>query len=313
MNIIPNISNISNIPNVPKFLEPNHYFSSKSAEEIISTINDCLKNAENVDFTFKESTFVCLVYVHHASIELWINLYRNENNEYNKYIIEFQRRSGDAYSFCEVVRSIKAFLQVHSVISLPSSSFSSSSLWNAKAKEKASSILSSSKHLSHLSSPSLPPLPPLKVTTESIQACVRHMLSMVSQGYTDVRISALHTLANMSTEKEVVDIIESEEHLQTLLSCLSDETTDVHRLATTILANVCMTSSTSRSFVRKNGIHILIDRSSSSVRRVTIESLRALKFAFEDASDEEKEQMRQTLSNHLDDQDERVQKWLKWL
>lgn len=148
-----------------------------------------------------------------------------------------------------------------------------------------------------------------------VRSCVQHMINMSKEGgYIDVRIDALRTLARMSTEKEAIDMIaESETQLQILLSCVLDKNTDLHRLATTILANVCIFHPSSRAYVRKmKGMSMFIQQAStSSVKRLIIESLRALKIVMSDASDDEKEEIREDYEKLqkllLSNQNERVQ------
>ena len=285
---VASLPNMSAAPKAPMFLDPNHYLSSKSGQEILSAIEACLAQFKNIDVQKKEATFVCHAYVHYASTEIWINVYERDAET---RIIEFQRRCGDGYGYCEVVRSVKAYLQAHDIISLPSpSSRTKSSAWAEKAKVKAAAILAAAKS-SSASSSSAPAnialpglnLPPLKVTEESVRACLTHMLNMAKPGgYNDVRTEALRTIASISIEKEVIEILEkSPDYLETLLGCLSDKNTDIHRLATSILANVSSSEKIREILREKNLLPIFTERiASSPVQRVASESRRAREIIF---------------------------------
>lgn len=282
-------------------METYQYESPKDAQEILSAISTCLKECDNVDFKLLNFTFKCEAYVRHALVEFLIHVDQDQKDHQNR--IEIKRIKGDRTFFCSVVRSIKAYLQSHDIITISSPSPSSSE-WSAKAKIKAASILAKIKDASSYTSltgktikvPITEPLqlPPLKVTTETITASVNHMLNMSKPGgYTDVRSEALRTLADMSDKKDVQDIIgntNSTENLEILLSCVSEDDIDIHRLATTILANVCQSNESCRSYIKeRNFVRLFMERLESQTTRVVIESLRLLKTLSDDMSAEEKD------------------------
>jgi hypothetical protein len=300
--------------------EPNHYYSTMDPREIRSHIQECLTQFGNIDVVVKKFTFVCTCYVRHASTEIWINIYNDDKSTVGpRSVIEIQRRSGDGYAFCDVVRSLRAHLHAHNVIDFDPIAAKKSG-WGSKAKAKAAAILAAVAASPKVESPFLPAcaarnenhtvyrsiigetvavplsaplqLPPLQVTAESVRACVTHMLNMSQPGgYEDVRAEALRTLADMSSEELTRSaLMESEENLKTLLRSVADGVAEIHRLATTILANLLEFNPPARAAVRRmNGAELLMARASISTVSQTIrESLRAFLALCSDASAEEK-------------------------
>jgi hypothetical protein len=118
------------------------------------------------------------------------------------------------------------------------------------------------------------------------------MLNMSQPGgYEDVRAEALRTLADMSSEELTRGaIMESAENLKTLLRSVADGAPEIHRLATTVLANLLQSNSHSRvAVLMMNGAELLMARASiSAVTQTVRESLRAMLALCSDASSDDK-------------------------
>lgn len=303
--------------------EPNHYYSTMDPRDVRTHIQTGLQQFTAVDVVVNKFTFVCTCYVRHASVEIWITVYKDDKRTMGSMgsVIEIQRRSGDGYAFCEIIRSLKAYLIVHDVIDLPDPTTVKKSGWSSKAKAKADAILAAAaaaprsdakvvpacaalneNHMVYrsltgatITVPISAPLqlPPLQVTAESIRACVTHMLNMSQPGgFEDVRIEALRTLADLSSEEMPrIALMESEDHLKTLLRSATDDAPEVHRLATTVLANLMEADAAARIAVRTmNGVELFMTRATlSGVTQTIRESLRALLALYTDMSAEEKE------------------------
>lgn len=251
------------------FVEPNHYYSTMEPSAIRSHIHSCLLEM-SIDVALTLFTFVCTSYVRHAATEFWISIYTDDKSSNGtRYIIEIQRRSGDGFGFCEVARAVKAYLTARGVIEAPVAPKKNS--WGAKAKAKAAAMVARSTVASSSSaSVAAAPVNSCEITYRSLSAApstsssassssslvrlsvpdaqvdeqalgdsVCHMLRVSAESeYEDVQAEALRTLADMSQESQTQRALLSADGMPVLLQCMTSGFPNVHRCATTVMANL---------------------------------------------------------------------------
>jgi hypothetical protein len=95
------------------FLNPNHYSSFWSIEEIQSCVEESCDELQ-VDFLYDPTLFsyYCITYYYYQEICFWIHLFRNEYES----ILEIEHRSGNAFGYTKVLSQLRYLFQEKKMI-----------------------------------------------------------------------------------------------------------------------------------------------------------------------------------------------------
>ena len=128
-------------PNYPMFLEPNHYYSGDPAFKIMQIVaNSCAELGFDVVPDIDQTTFAIKVIARdeYGICCFWISVYTDDKNiealaaGVDRFVIEFQRRSGEGFTFCHAVRGLKKEFDAHQLL-LPQPKTSKRG-WGEKAR-----------------------------------------------------------------------------------------------------------------------------------------------------------------------------------
>lgn len=239
------------------YLEPNHHFyctRTKSPQELMTTLKHALLEMD-VDFTEvkKDYQLRCAAYDVAMEIPFLCSVYTSPNDD-NQFVVEVQRRSGDAIFFCSIYRSILSHMVAD------------------KAAE-ASCLPATRKAFVP---PALPPSLDAEEENAAFRDSVRILLNMCASPYVDVKLEGLYALARLTSEEDKRCFIVQDSSFHVLISGLHDANENVHRACLTSLANVCSTEDGPCQAVHSSARSRLLHLATSPTKQVMRESVRLL-------------------------------------
>eukprot|EP00455_Lapot_gusevi_P012687 TRINITY_DN1606_c0_g1_i10.p1 TRINITY_DN1606_c0_g1~~TRINITY_DN1606_c0_g1_i10.p1 ORF type:complete len:510 (+),score=103.31 TRINITY_DN1606_c0_g1_i10:191-1720(+) len=237
-------------PSGPWVLEPTHFETYQPPHLLMNSLVEFL-SANQIEFTASTEKYSlrCNAYLQNFTVCFCVRVFTLDQSP--RYVVEFQRRSGDGLCFHEAYHQCLSHLQKQNFVQ--------------SAVEECNSSFSP------------PPLPDIEIPTQFLEEALRNLIAMSSSEYSDVQYEGIRSLAELSASVENQELI-VREGLNVVIECLRSPADDVHRCAATTIANLAQFSlEYSRQVVSSGCLDTLYHLiHTSSVHHVVRESARAL-------------------------------------
>jgi len=193
-----------------------HFYSGASPASLIQTLL-LLLGQFLVDCKAKHEQFriKCDAYRSSARLSFWVTIFSASEKASGRYIVEFQRRTGDALYFGELFRAAKRGLAEQNMVE---------GVVGSSIPEPTSAQL---------------PMLECEVTFQHVRQTVKSLLQMVQSNCVDIKTQGIIVLADLTAAaREVQSMMVEAGVLEVLIEHLSSTQTDVHRSAITGIANL---------------------------------------------------------------------------
>jgi len=207
-------------PPAPKggYIEPNYNANLSPLRSPSETYQELMRNLsqQQVDFCEFPAKYKlnCAAYFEGAKICFKVRIYTVSHGG-KRYVVEFQRRSGNTLRFGEIFRDAMIYLYSKDLL--------------AEGFEVPPDNL-----------PSLSSVPRPPMHTDKALGTVKILLQMATSTYQDVRCEALRSLSEISSEEPLRVVLSKEGVVDVFLDYCSEECEDAFRCAISGLANLTM-------------------------------------------------------------------------
>lgn len=246
-------------PHAPEYLEEGFFFFARAPLSVLFPAIQRLLRDINVDFVVKEEKFKlrCTAYhVGYSSVTFVVRMY-TVDAQFDQYIIEFQRRSGDVVHFCSLFKMAKQHLRTDGFVEGSPSPFESNAVHAVQVPPSCDNDV----------------VPSSSDTTQGL----RSLLHMASSQFCDVKYEAVRCLAQLSSQDGNRPALVEAGGISSLVQSMQHSTRDVERCCVSAIANLAQTDASCQEVLACGGVSILTDLAASSPVPETVrESARAL-------------------------------------